>query len=174
MAREGIKASFTEDPLDYTEYKNLGVYQQAPGVFVSIYEHGTLRGSMGITKTSQPLYVTVPQYARAACFDDTRFRPIKENDVDSLKIVVTLISALTKRDTTNPSKLLSNIDIGTHGLMIETESGSAVLFPETFERTGCTKENAFQMLCREAGLPEDAWKDPRYTIYSFETQSFSE
>lgn len=174
MAREAIRSAFTDKPIDFSTYKNLSVYQQTPGVFVTIYQDSHVRGTMGVIRTSDPLYITIPQYARAAAFDDPRFKPIRQDEVSDIVIEVSVINNITSLPTDSPEELPKSITIGTDGLLMETDNGTTLLMPDSFEEAGCTPENALEMVCKKAELPEDAWKSGKYVFSTFNVIHFKE
>ncbi|MBD3273134.1 AmmeMemoRadiSam system protein A, partial [Candidatus Dependentiae bacterium] len=131
--------------------------QKQKGVFVTLNKNGKLRGCIGRIVTNEPLFKTVQEMAKAAAFDDTRFNPLKKDELDQTKIE---LSVLTK-----PKKIkdYKNIKLGKHGIILnkKTKSGynaSSVFLPEVPIGLGWNKEKTLEQLSLKAGLSKDTWK----------------
>lgn len=67
------------------------VFSQEFKVFVSLEKDGFVRGVSGSMKKQEPLFKALVKRAFGAAFSDNRFAPLKADELDSLKIYVTLI-----------------------------------------------------------------------------------
>src|SRR5579864_6384806 len=81
------------------------------GAFTTLYLGGELRGCVGYVLPVSPVYRAVADTARAAAFEDSRFRPVTLSEASQLKIELSILS---------PPQLISAeaIEIGRHGLLI--------------------------------------------------------
>ena len=81
------------------------------GVFTSLYLQGELRGCVGYVLPVSPVYRAVADTARAAAFEDMRFRPVTPPEARELEIELSILS---------PPRPISAdaVEIGRHGLLI--------------------------------------------------------
>jgi len=144
--------------------------KEIEGAFVTIHKNGQLRGCIGNIIGRQPLYLTVRDMAIAACSQDPRFVPVKEEELPDLDIEVSVLSV--PRVTTNVEEIV----MGTHGVIVSRGFGrSGVFLPQVATETGWTREQFLSNLCaHKAGLPPNAWKDPKTRIEIFTADVFSE
>lgn len=137
--------------------------------FVTLQNHGQLRGCIGNMEARGPLYQAVIDNAVAAC-KDFRFvdNPVTARELDRLHIEISYLTPMTKISDIN------DIIIGRHGLLISRSGQRGVLLPQVAYERGWLREEFLAQTCRKAGLPTDAWKDAATTIYSFEAEVFGE
>ncbi len=143
--------------------------KQTRGVFVTLTRKGRLRGCIGNHQSDRPLYELVPDQACAAAFQDPRFSPVSEDELDEIDIKVSVY--LTD---VYPIDNLSEFKLGTHGIIMMKNGRGATYLPEVPLQAGWTsREEELSHLCRKAGLAPDAWKqDARFWLYR--TQVFGE
>src|SRR5437868_2090143 len=65
------------------------------GVFTTIHLRGELRGCVGYVQPIGPLCQMVIMTARAAAFEDNRFRPVSPDEASELEVSLSVLSALT-------------------------------------------------------------------------------
>jgi AmmeMemoRadiSam system protein A len=139
----------------------------APGAaFVTLRRKGQLRGCIGYTEASAPLYRTVQQCAVAAATEDPRFSPVGPSEVDSVRIE---ISVLTPLVPARPEE----IEVGVHGLMIRKGGCRGLLLPQVATECGWDRREFLANVCRKAGLPADGWTEGA-ELYSFTAEVFGE
>jgi len=137
--------------------------------FVTLENHGQLRGCIGNMKAVGPLYESVLHNAVAAC-QDSRFvrHPVTAGELDQLHIEISYLT---------PMERVHNIDeivVGRDGLLMSAGFRRGVLLPQVAGRRGWTREMFLEQTCRKAGLPIDAWKQRGTEIYSFQAEVFGE
>lgn len=121
--------------------------------FVTIREHGILRGCIGNIMPDIPLYDSVIRNAVNAAARDPRFPPLSEQELDKIEVEVTILSPLELVKDTNA------IEVGRHGLYIKKDGRSGILLPQVPLEFGWDRETFLQQVSKKAGLPPDAWKD---------------
>lgn len=137
-------------------------------VFVTLHEHGRLRGCIGTLVPHRPLYLTVAEYAYAAGFEDPRFQPVTEEELPELDLEVSVLSPLRKIASAE------EIVPGKHGVVVTRGRQSGVFLPQVWEQLP-RKEDFLSYLCAEkAGLPPDAWRDANTTLEVFTVFAFEE
>ena len=139
------------------------------GAFVTLHEHGELRGCIGNIVGRGPLYLTVRDMAIEAATSDPRFPPVEPGELKDIEIEISVLSPLEKID--DPEK----IQMGVHGVLVRKGFYSGIFLPQVATETGWSKEEFMSNLCtHKAGLAPDAWKDKSTEIYIFSAEVFSE
>ena len=138
------------------------------GAFVTLQEHGELRGCIGYVEAVKPLYQAVSDMAVAASTEDSRFPPVRVEELDSIEIEITVLSPL--RPVPSPDSVI----VGKHGVVIKKAGHGAVFLPQVPVEQGWNRETYLSELCRKALLPRDAWKSPDAKLYVFTGQVFGE
>ncbi len=170
IARKTVEASINNDPLPEFEVTDPAI-QGKQGAFVTLRNHGKLRGCIGRFISDIPLYKVVSEMALAAATQDPRFQfePITASELKDIDIEISIISPLEKTD--NPL----NIELGKHGIYIKKGFRSGCFLPQVATETGWSKEEFLTQCCYgKAGLPPDAWKDPKTSVFIFTAEIIEE
>lgn len=136
-------------------------------VFVTLTISGQLRGCIGTTAPQAPLYRAVQQMALAAAFEDYRFKQLTPEELDKIKIEISVLSPLTK------VKSAAEVKEKIHGVTVRRGGRSGLFLPQVWEHFE-NKEDFLGELCsQKAGLPSNAWCDPGtelcvFTVFAFE------
>jgi len=139
------------------------------GAFVTLNEHGELRGCIGNIIGDQPLYLTVRDMSVEAAVNDPRFSALEPAELKDIEIEISVLSELEKIN--NPDL----IELGKHGVLIKKGYRSGVFLPQVATETHWTKEEFLSNLCtHKAGLPADCWRDGSSDIYIFSAEVFNE
>jgi len=143
---------------------------EAEGAFVTLHKGGQLRGCIGNIIGQKPLYLTVRDMAIAAASSDPRFRPVSKAELPDLEIEISVLSKPWK------AKSADEIQMGVHGVIVSRGwMQRGVFLPQVATETGWNREEFLSQLCaQKAGLPADAWKDPKTTLEIFTATVFSE
>jgi AmmeMemoRadiSam system protein A len=120
------------------------------GVFTTIYSGRKLRGCVGFTVPTLPLFKAVAETARAAASEDPRFAPVSLPEARNLRISISILSPLR-------SIMPSEVEIGTHGLVISQGSRRGLLLPQVPVEHGWDRSTFLEQTCLKAGLAPDAW-----------------
>lgn len=138
-----------------------------PGAaFVTFTRQGRLRGCIGYTEAMAPLYKTVQECAVAAATEDPRFPPVEPEEVESLRIEISVLTPLI------PVRA-EEIEIGIHGLMVRKGGRRGLLLPQVAAEQGWDRRAFLGQTCRKAGLPADEWEKGA-ELYSFTAEVFGE
>lgn len=166
VARKAItRAVETREPLrDLPRDESL---LQPAGAFVTLHQHGRLRGCIGQLPSQEPLVEVVAHCAVSAALDDPRFAPLHAKDLPEIDIEISVLSPL---ETITPNQ----IQPGTHGLVVSRGRHRGVLLPQVASQFGWTALRFLEETLEKAGLEKDAWKDSATTIQAFTAEVFSE
>lgn len=137
------------------------------GAFVTLHKHGELRGCIGHMAEDMPLCRTVGGMAVMAAFNDRRFRPVTENELDEIDIEISVLTPMKSVPDT------SYIVVGRDGVVIRKGGRSAVYLPQVAPEQGWDREEMLSHLCQKAGLPPDGWKKGAEFL-TFQAEVFSE
>jgi len=132
------------------------------GAFVTLKRDGRLRGCIGNIIGQGPLYRTVWNMARAAAFQDPRFAPLTQPELDDLEIEISILGPV------EPCPDPNLIVVGRHGLIMRQGGRQGLLLPQVPVEWGWNREQFLAQTCQKAGLPASAWRDPATEIYWFE------
>ncbi|MFH1032940.1 MAG: AmmeMemoRadiSam system protein B [Pseudomonadota bacterium] len=135
------------------------------GVFVTLKHNHQLRGCIGTMQARRPLAREVVAMAREAALSDPRFPPMSPGELEGLEVE---LSVLTPFEPCSPEE----VRVGVDGLLIEGRGTSGVLLPQVPLEQGWDREQFLAWLCRKAGLPAGAWRQPGVRLYRFQAQVF--
>jgi AmmeMemoRadiSam system protein A len=137
------------------------------GAFVTLKVEEQLRGCIGYPLPYKPLYQTIIEMAVAAATEDYRFPPIEEDELQDLKIEISVLTL--PRKVKGPEEVV----VGKHGIIISKGQNSGLLLPQVPLEYGWELEAYLNHGCLKAGLPAAEWKRG-VNIEVFEAQVFSE
>jgi AmmeMemoRadiSam system protein A len=136
------------------------------GAFVTLKIGGQLRGCIGLIAAMKPLYESVIEMAQAAAFDDPRFEPLTKSELNKIDIEISVLSPLRVIDN------LDEIEVGRHGIIIRRGYHSGLLLPQVATDYNWDRETFLRHTCLKAGLPFDAYLDPKTEIQIFTAEVF--
>lgn len=142
------------------------------GAFVTLYQAGSLRGCVGTFDTSMAVAEVVRNMAVAAALRDHRFNAVEADEVDSLRLSISVLSP------PRPVTSLDEIEVGLHGLVVTKGYRRGVLLMKVAVEHGWDREAFLSATCVKAGLAADTWKEfgtpGGVEIDLFETFDFGE
>jgi len=166
LARAAIRARL--EGRAEPELPNAAAFKDVRGVFVTLRTRdGKLRGCIGHARARLPLGESVRKLAVSAAVRDTRFSPLALSELEPLKLEISVLSPLS---TANAEE----IEIGTHGLMIQLDGSAGLLLPQVASERDWTPTQFLENTCLKAGLERHAWKDPRATLLWFSVDCYEE
>jgi AmmeMemoRadiSam system protein B/AmmeMemoRadiSam system protein A len=142
--------------------------EEKRGAFVTLTEHGDLRGCIGYIEPIKPLFQAVSDMAVAASTEDPRFPPVGKEELGDIHVEITVLSPV--RPLASPDSVV----VGKHGLIIRKGRWSGLLLPQVPVEQGWNREQFLQHTCLKAGLPPSAWKDKDAQLSCFTGQVFGE
>ncbi len=168
LARDTVKAVVTGAPRPKPRVDDPAL-TACCGCFVTLKTRGNLRGCIGQFTSDRPLVDLVAEMAEASASKDPRFfgHPLTAKDLRDLEVEISVLSPLER--TANPLDLQP----GVHGVYIKRGYASGCFLPQVATETGWTREEFLSYCCsHKAGLPPDAWKDPKTEVYLFTAEVF--
>ena len=168
VARDTVESIITGEPNVEAKIDDPELNARC-GCFVTLKNHGRLRGCIGQFTSEMPLIELVVEMAGASAVRDPRFfsDPITTGELGQLDIEISVLSPLKK--TKDPLSLRLGID----GIYIKRGLASGCFLPQVAGEAGWTTEEFLSFCCsHKAGLPSDAWKESDTEVYLFDAEVF--
>ena len=167
IAKKAIKAKLTSGASVSGGVETASRRLKEPqGAFVTLYSKGELRGCIGQIVARMPLGEAVAAMAQEAAFRDPRFPPVRSEELDDLKIEISVLTPLQKIDSTD------EIEVGKHGIVIVRGGSIGLLLPQVATEYKWDRNEFLEHCCLKAGLPGNAWKEKGTEIYIFSADVF--
>lgn len=149
------------------------MFRERRGVFVTWLDHPgrRLRGCIGFPQPVLALAEGLQEAAVSAALDDPRFPPVTAGE---LRALVAEVSLLGPFEPVAPRDRPGGVEVGRHGLEIESGLARGLLLPQVAPEQGWDREAFLDGACEKAGLPSGAWRSPKVTVYRFEAEVFRE
>ena len=131
-----------------------------------------VKGFLGVVVTgivtAFGFYLNSQQNAINAATRDSRFSPVKTDDLSTIQIE---ISALTPP---TPVSSYQDIVLGRHGIILTKGSHQAVFLPQVAPEQGWDLSETLRHLSLKAGLSGDDWKGPDTEFLVFTAEVIEE
>jgi AmmeMemoRadiSam system protein A len=168
VAKDTVEAVIKNEPVPKPESEDPQLNEHC-GCFVTLKNHGQLRGCIGQFISEGPLIELIAEMARASATGDPRFfaDPITADELEQLDVEISVLSPLQLTD--DPLSLRLGID----GIYIKKGHASGCFLPQVATETGWSKEEFLSYCCaHKAGLAPNAWKSPGTQVYLFTADVF--
>jgi AmmeMemoRadiSam system protein A len=167
LARNAIARNLAQPT---TELPQPDWLRQPGAVFVTLTQHGELRGCIGSLEARRTLLADVESNARAAAFKDPRFLPLAKSELASTRIEVSLLSPPEPMQFASEAEALAQLKPGIDGVILERGDNRATFLPQVWEQLPDPRQFIMQ-LKRKAGLPASFWSSDvrlsRYQVVKF-------
>ncbi len=131
---------------------------QRAGVFVSLHEHGRLRGCIGTIGPVTPCIADeIIRNGISACSEDPRFDPVRPDELDQLETSVDVLGEAEDIDSTD------ELDPQRYGVIVSNGGRRGLLLPMLDGVD--TVEEQVEIACRKAGISPH---EPGTTLQRFE------
>ncbi len=138
--------------------------------FVTLQKSDELRGCIGSLKAQRTLAEDVVHNAYASAFQDSRFYPVKKEELPELRIEISVLSPMQAMDVNSEEELLKTIRPDIDGLLIQNNYHSATFLPQVWEQLPNPVEFLLH-LKQKAGLQSHEWPEDmvcfRYQCFKF-------
>ncbi len=166
LARQAIASEFSDKEIHIPiELQN--ILTEKRGVFVTLYKNKSLRGCIGFPEPTLRLGIALIKAAKYAAFEDSRFAAVKESELKSIQLEITLLTK-PKKIKPDPKK----IKIGEDGLIVRQGHYSGLLLPQVATEYNWDAKKFLEQTSLKAGLDKDAWKDSE--VYTFQGEIIKE
>ena len=169
LARESIRQGLTHGtPLPVELAPLPDSLKAVRATFVTLEEHGQLRGCIGTLEAYRPLAQDIAENAYAAAFQDPRFPPVREDELDKLEIHLSLLTPAEPMRFQSEQDLIAQLRPGVDGLILAERGRRGTFLPSVWEQLP-EPVQFLEHLKLKAGLPAGYWSDS-IKIYRYETE----
>lgn len=164
LARQAIAEQFGEVQAPLPD----AAWLHSPGAtFVTLTQHGQLRGCIGSLEAHRPLVEDVRQNALAAAFHDTRFEPLSASELSLTRIEVSLLSPQQPLPFDSEIDALAKLRPGVDGVVFAYHHQRSTFLPQVWAQLPHPQQ-FMAHLKRKAGLADNFWSPEvrlfRYTV----------
>ncbi len=168
VARKSVESAVRQHKLYVPEKTRDERLNQDRGAFVTLREAEKLRGCIGFSAATQPLYMTVRDTATLAALRDPRFQPVTAEELSKLQYEISVLSPLRR------ARDLQEIRVGEHGLLVKNGEHEGLLLPQVPVEQQWDRATFLQQTCIKAGMSPDCWKDDSTDIFHFTAVVFGD
>lgn len=150
--------------------------ESAPGLsepgacFVTLTQHGQLRGCIGSLVAHRSLLNDLKSNAVSAALYDPRFVPLTAEELKHTKIEISLLTSPEPMQFKDEADALAQLRPGIDGVVFEFGRYRSTFLPQVWQQLP-TPHEFMAHLKQKAGLPEDFWATgvrlSRYTVKKF-------
>jgi len=155
-----------EDSIPSTLKENLAT-------FVTLTINNELRGCIGKLEADQPLFKDVKENTYFAAFNDWRFSPLTKDELEEVKIEISVLSIPEPLNYSDSTDLIKKISASKPGLIIKSGYSQATFLPQVWEDLP-TPELFLSELCEKANLSPDFWRDNPLEVSTYNVFHFKE
>jgi len=168
IARSSVETAVRDRKMYLVGSTGFPRLEEARGAFVTLKEHGELRGCIGYITPMKSLAETVRDVAAYAALEDSRFTPVTANELPLLEYEISVMSPLRRVVD------IKDIRVGRHGLIMKQGETEGLLLPQVPVEQHWDRDTFIEETCLKAGLPRQAWKDDDTDIFMFTALVFGE
>ena len=141
-------------------------------VFITLTRGGELRGCVGSLQAVDPLAQAVANSAFNAAFGDRRFPSLRADELDAIRIEISVLSEMEPIEAESRQALLDALQPGVDGLLLEDRGYRSTFLPKVWDSLASPAE-FLEHLCLKAGLGARYWSDT-IRFHRYRTLSFAE
>ncbi len=174
LARQSLTEVVTNDKLP--DVKTDGFppkFAEVKGCFVTLTEHGRLRGCIGHIQPQEPLYKAVMDNSLNAAKRDPRFQPVRPDELDQVEIEISVLTVPEPLPFSSPEDLLAKLQPNRDGVVLRMGGLSATYLPQVWEQIP-DKTQFLDTLAEKAGAAAGDWRAPGTQVFIYRVESFKE
>jgi AmmeMemoRadiSam system protein A/AmmeMemoRadiSam system protein B len=171
LARRTLRTVVTGATVD--DPKLTGKLAETKGCFVTLTIGGQLRGCIGHIIAQEPLYKAIIDNATSAALRDTRFTPVRPDEVDKIEVEVSVLTAPEPLAFTTPEDLLAKLRPHRDGVVLQVNGRGSTYLPQVWEQIP-DKVVFLDSLSQKAGCPAGAWRQPGTQVLIYHVEAFKE
>lgn len=144
-----------------------------PGAcFVTLTQHGELRGCIGTLEAHRPLLHDVKANAVAAAFRDPRFSPLTHDELPHIAVEVSLLTPPLPMQFHSEKDALEQLRPNEDGVIFSFLHFRSTFLPQVWEQLP-TPRQFMAHLKHKAGLPADFWS-PEVQLSRYSVEKWKE
>lgn len=174
IARQSMEAAVRRENVPPLEWDHmLPRLREFGATFVTLTVNRHLRGCIGALDPYQPLAEDVREHAVRAALNDYRFHPVHPEELSSVSIEISYLSAPVRLEYEDSSQLLSMLHPGVDGVVLQDGARRATFLPQVWEKIHQPTEFLNQ-LCQKLGSPPDLWRRKHLDVFIYQVDEFRE
>lgn len=170
VARESIRGHFSDELPRPPQLDLYGKRLLRPGAcFVTLEVDGELQGCLGTVTANEPLVLEVHNKARDSAYQDRRFMPLTEEQLDRLMIEVSVLSEPQVLEVASELALIDYLENHRDGVILSDHHLQALFLPQVWQQLP-SPDVFLRHLKQKAGWPAHYWSDT-LTVKTFTVTS---
>jgi AmmeMemoRadiSam system protein A len=141
--------------------------------FVTLTKNDILRGCIGNIIPREPLYQSVINNTQHAAIRDWRFLPVQSNELDKIKIEISILTEPKPLNFNSPEDLLNKLQPYKDGVILKIDSHNATFLPQVWKQLP-DKVEFLNRLSEKACLDPLVWRDKGTSVSIYYVESFEE
>jgi len=155
LAKNAIRSQLNHVSLDIPSIPP--ILRKKRACFVTLTVDGVLRGCIGHILPIQELYKDIIENAKSTAFDDPRFPPVLQDELDHLNIEISILTIPKPFVYKTIEELLGYLAKEKPGVILSKCPYQATFLPAVWDELP-DPQSFLTNLSLKAGLPADAWK----------------
>jgi len=147
--------------------------KETKACFVTLTKTGSLRGCIGHIQPQESLYQAVIHNAQNAAQRDSRFPPVRSDEVDKIKIEVSVLTEPQPLRFNSPEDLLGQLQPYEDGVLLQIGLRGATFLPQVWTQIP-DKVEFLNHLSQKAGCEASAWRGKETSISTYHVEAFTE
>jgi AmmeMemoRadiSam system protein A len=147
------------------------IFREKSGVFVTLQKDNNLRGCIGSLTAQQSIVEGIKSHAKYAAFNDSRFSPVQEDELDDISIEISILTEPKPLKFTGSKNLLDLLQPDQDGVILRQGRYSATFLPQVWQQLP-EPEQFMNHLAMKAGLPVDGWRQEGMEIETYSVIKF--
>ncbi len=174
LARKSVTNATAEAHPSATEVTNTPAsLSQKRACFVTLTKGGALRGCIGNLLPQAPLYQAIMENARGAALRDPRFPPVSAEEVNDLRIEISVLSEPQPLQFSSAADLLGKLKPHEDGVLLKIGGRMATFLPQVWAQLP-EKVDFLDHLAQKAGCERDAWRGRDVSVSIYHGECFEE
>jgi len=174
LAREAMERGVRGEKLPPLDETLLTPSLQEEGSsFVTLTEHGQLRGCIGSLEPYQSLAEDVREHAVAAALQDPRFPPVEAAELNGIQIEVSRLTRPVPLEYMDADDLLAKLCPHEDGVILRDGFHRATFLPQVWEKISNPVE-FLDNLCYKMGTNPDLWRRKHLDVLTYKVEEFHE
>ena len=141
--------------------------------FVTLTKGGALRGCIGHLMAMEPLHQAVAENARNAALRDPRFPTVAPDELDKIKIEISVLTDPQPLPFSSPDDLLNKLHPNEDGVLLHIGPRTATFLPQVWAQIP-DKVEFLNHLSQKAGCEATAWRGPDVSVSIYYVECFEE
>ncbi|MHA2362444.1 MAG: TIGR00296 family protein [Candidatus Hodarchaeales archaeon] len=174
-ARKVLETYLSKQEQELPPLTEPSILQNNAGIFCTLKKAGQLRGCIGYPYPTYPLGKALVKASIQSAVQDPRFNPVKYNELDKIKIELTVLTPPQLLKVSSKEDYYKKIEIGRDGLIAEYRNNRGLLLPQVPIEQKWSIIEFLAHTCQKAGIPSDLWQDTnKVKFFIFQGKIFEE